>query len=300
MLLLCLLWVTSASALPDQCQQFHWATDVDGTEKAAILLPVNINGTNSLLQLDTGADINVLYGNVLFGDSLYGEGATRTTPEKGVELPVKVGSFLLGQQVFHSRADVSPGQAAGILGLPGLLNQVFTLDYRNRLLCFREPLTIDEDNYFFIPARLQSGKLFLFSGIDSDYHWHYFLDTGASLYDLVIDEEEWQLLSGKSGHEADNSVLKGTSWGQPITTVGTRINGVLALGSLHLEQPRIHFIREKSSLFANYPVLARGLIGNAPFLQQKVLLDLRPGNIRFGIDKQVLGATRSQLSYGNR
>jgi len=274
-------------AAGDDCQAFQWATDSDGTEKAALLVQVSVDGQILTLQLDTGSDSSVLYRGVMGPES----------DTHGHQLAM--GKTPPGRHQLLSRPEIAPGQASGVLGLSALAGRVLLLDYRTQSICFTSPenMTAIADQYLFVPARLHNGKFFLYAGIDGDHHWGYFLDTGASIYDLVVDEAEWKIFTGKSGSEPENHIVRGYSWDQEITTVGARATGNLSLGALVLEQPHIHFIKQSARLFANYPFDARGLIGNAPFLEQRILLDLRPGKVRFGIDKSTLAESSGKLSY---
>jgi len=72
------------------------------------------------------------------------------------------------------------------------------------------------------------------------------------------------------------------SWGNKATALGSPALGPLVIGSARIEEPNIFYLEEQPNLFANWPFPATGLVGNAPFWDGIVILDLgiRP---RFGL-----------------
>lgn len=255
---------------------FNWITDFDGAEKAAMLVTANIDGEPVDLQFDTGSDVSGL-----FAISATDGGRQSFTA------PVTLGEIQLGRQRLHffSRP---PGRAGGRLGLEALLGKIIKIDYPQQQIC-----RLDEQQYaalapqlLLTPARIRSKKLFLYIELNGDYWPGLFFDSGASLYHLLVDRVVWQRLTGRTGNEPDNHYLQGWSRNRLITTVGAPLRGKLSLTGLELQAPPVHFTRERPRHFADYPINVRGLIGNAPFFNRVIVLDLRGDSPWFGIKRQ--------------
>lgn len=259
----------SGSSTPVQCAEFSWASHSAGAERAAMLVHAQLNDQPLRLQLDTGSDISALY-------RLGGDTGTAT-----VSGSLRLGPLDLGEQHFVTFDDIAAGVAEGVIGLDALLGHQLLIDYPARTLCLKASTPAGE--WLEIPSRLKRGKLFLFSQVGEQPEWGYFFDTGASLYHLLVDKSRWQELTGRTGDEPDNRILRGSGWGNTLTTVGTPLPTPLRLGPLLTGEPLVHFVMEQPARFSGHPARAKGLIGNAPFMDRVVRIDLRGNSPLFAV-----------------
>lgn len=273
--LLCSL--ASQARADTQCTAFSWAQSGD-SHKAAMLVRAQVGDDSQWLQLDTGSDVSFLYRHPNLERH---ERPTLPVTLVGNDSDPASGAIDLGPQTFVHRGDITPGRAEGVLGLDALLGRILVIDYPNRTLCQlpASHLEAQAGKWLPLPSRIRSGKVFLFTRVGGDFEWGYFFDTGASLYHLLVDKKDWRQLTGRRGDEADNLYLEGHSWGQPVNTVGAPATTAITLGNFPLspdgDGTLVHYIRQQPDRFDRYPVRARGLIGNAPFYNEVVLLDLR-------------------------
>ncbi len=252
-----------------QCSDFRWARH-SGGEHGAMLVDARLDQRPVRLQLDTGSDISVLYGRL------------PDMPATGrLAGSLSLGPLELGHLEFVEFPHVTPGAADGVIGLDALLGHQLLIDYPAGTLCLVDHTP--EGNWLEIPSRLRRGKLFLFSQVGDSMEWGYFFDTGASLYHLLVDRARWQQLTGRTGSEADNRLIEGSGWGRPLTTVGAAPVDTLRIGPLTLVEPMVHFVLEQPQRFTAHPARANGLIGNAPFLDKVIRIDLRGARPLFAV-----------------
>lgn len=89
-------------------------------------------------------------------------------------------------------------------------------------------------------------------------------------------------LTGRTGTEPDNVRSEGTSWGQMFTGIGAPALGALEVGDVRLENPTVWYRPEQPNFVGAWPIYAQGLMGNAPFWDEVVVLDLGIWN-SFGV-----------------
>lgn len=267
------------------CTQFQWVTDFDGAKKAAMVVTASARGHSFDLQFDTGSDVSGFFGTGPFADL-----NVKTQKNAGghtvASLPLSLNSLSLGTQEFYLLPQ-PPGRVVGRLGLKALLGNIIQIDYPQRKICRIDPTKFKTYRYDLkiTPASIRSNKLFLFAELNGELRRGLFFDTGASLYNLLVDQEFWRALTGKQGHEANNHTMQGWSHNRLITTIGAPLKGQMTLGSLVINAPLIHYTRERPNYFTNYPIEAQGLIGNAPFFDKVVVLDLRTERAWFGVQR---------------
>ncbi|WIO73574.1 hypothetical protein QP938_09740 [Porticoccaceae bacterium LTM1] len=264
------------------CTSFEWITDVDGAEKAAMVVTANVAGRKTKLQFDTGSDVSGLYLGA-FKD------LTTNRNEYGYDITtidLKVGELDLGRQPFH-RMPWPTSLVSGRIGLQALIGKIIRIDYPNQQICQISTEQFEQHRLqmHLVPAEIRSRKLFLISKLAGDINDDLFFDTGASLYELLVDKTNWQHLTGRQGNESDNLQISGWSHDRVVTTIGAPLTTQLAFGSFVAEQPMVHFIAEQPKRFEHNAIKTEGLIGNAPFFDEVVVMDLRKEEAWFGILK---------------
>lgn len=267
----------TTAAMPElSCVQFEWASAAGVSERAAILLPATVNGRATTLQLDTGADINVLRGpadvwSVAADENGWGAAS------------VHIGELDLGEARVRTGGEA--GELGGTLGLPALLGQVVVLDYPAQQFCLSGtmPAALGERAHF-VGARIENMKFWFPVQVNGTTYENFFFDTGASLFPLSTDLELWRQLTGDDPEAADH-VVEVNSWGNTIQLRGSAATGEAHIGDVSLGRPLIYHVSAAPTFFADwgfsFPV--HGLAGNASFFDSVLVLDLRPDSYRLGI-----------------
>jgi hypothetical protein len=101
-----------------------------------------------------------------------------------------------------------------------------------------------------------------------------FFDTGTSLFDLSVDIDRWKLLTGRSGETEATKRINLNSWGKPVTFYGAPALGPLEVGPLRLNVPTVYYNGLQPDSFKKWQFRVQGLMGNAPFWKEIVVLDL--------------------------
>lgn len=248
-----------------------------------MVVTVSLGGHPVDLQFDTGSDVSSLYRGVV-AERLGPQVKELPSGHSGVQAPVMLADIDLAEQTFYLLPRPE-GRVAGRLGLESLLGRIIQIDYPQRRLC-----QLDEQQFqamvprlLMTPARIRSKKLFVYAELNGQYWPGLFFDSGASLYALLVDKQQWQHLTGRQGAEADNHYLRGWSHSQLITTVGAPLLEKVSLAGIALADTVVHYTLERPRHFANYPVAATGLVGNALFFEDIVVLDLRQEDAWFGV-----------------
>lgn len=248
-----------------------------------MVVTVSLGGHTVDLQFDTGSDVSSLYRGAV-ADRFGHRVMELPSGHSGFLAPVTLADIDLADQAFYLLPRPE-GRVAGRLGLEALLGRIIQIDYPRRRLC-----QLDEQQFqalvprlLLTPARIRSKKLFVYAELNGHYWPGLFFDSGASLYPLLVDKQQWQHLTGRRGAEPDNHYLRGWSRNQLITTVGAPLLQKVSLTGIALADASVYYTRERPRHFAGYPVDATGLIGNAPFFEDVVVLDLRRDDAWFGV-----------------
>ncbi|UTW46241.1 hypothetical protein KFE80_04960 [bacterium SCSIO 12696] len=268
-----------------RCASFQWVTDTDGGEKAAMVVSAVINGKAVAMQFDTGSDVSVLYGQQQAAS------LGLAVVERPGDRMIAEGHLAIGEMDFLRQAlhivDYPPAQVAGRIGMRTLLGNIVQIDYPSQQICLlsKAQYHLSRNRIRQVQAHIRSSKLFINTEFNGNQEQQLFFDTGASLYALLTDKPHWQQLTGRQGNEKSNLTIEGWANDQVVTTIGAPLKGGLLLGGLEVESLHAHYIRERPNYFANLPLEADGLLGNALFFDKKIILDLRNKRTWFGIFK---------------
>jgi hypothetical protein len=258
---------------------FEWAAAEGISERAAMRVPVLLDGTDVWFQLDTGLDVTLLYGDIAEqrGWDMYG-GMCRVPR-------FAIGDVDLGPVWIHQRPDTEGSERLrGSIGLDLLIGHLVLIDYPSRRLTLmsagQAPAWLWQRTNWG-PAELRYAKLFVYVTIEGRTLDGVFFDTGSSAFDFTVDFDSWQELTGLAGPEDAPLRWEVNSWGERVTAVGAPAVGPLVAGGVWIPEPRIFYLRERPNMFTKWPFPATGLVGNAPFWDRVIILDLglRP---RFG------------------
>jgi hypothetical protein len=262
---------------------FEWVAAEGVSPRAAMRVPVNLDGTGGWFQMDTGLDVTLVYGDLPIERGWETHDGMYHVP--GFE----IGNMDLGPTWLRSRPGTDgSGELIGSLGLDILIGYLVLIDYSGRRLALMKPgeapLWLIQHTTW-TPAKLRDAKFFITLILGEETLDDLFFDTGASAFDITVDFETWKALTGCAGPEAATTRWTVNSWGSPVTAVGATARGPLVIGSARISDPQVFYLEEQPRLFAEWPFQASGLVGNAPFWDRVVVMDLgiRP---RFGLVEQ--------------
>jgi hypothetical protein len=277
-----------AQQWPDAaCVPLEWSAAPGMGERAGILVPVRFGKVTLLLQLDTGSNRSFLYGR----DVLRRHG---WQAEAGSPHDRTLRSGALGGKPFENHPflvldemrESSDGQRtlSGTAGLDLLAGAVTLIDMQRQRVCVVEtPRAELTAGFATVDARIDHEKLFIAARVGQRAVPNLFYDSGASAFSLVVDYPDWKLLTGQEADAPGVRENKAMAWGRALTVLSAPLAEPLMIGELTLPDAQASFVYERPTMFSHFPFPARGLIGNRPFFDRAVLLDLRPGQTRFGI-----------------
>jgi hypothetical protein len=169
-----------------------------------------------------------------------------------------------------------PKDTEGTVGLDVLIGNIVVLDFPNKYFCMVPRADAPQDigkHTKWVPAEVRDGKFFVrmkLNGTDLDA---VFFDTGTSLFDLSVDIDRWKLLTGRSGETEATKRITMNSWGKPVTFYGAPALGPLEVGPLRLNAPTVYYNGLQPDSFKKWRFRVQGLMGNAPFWKEIVVLD---------------------------
>ena len=264
------------------CTSFDWV-HTDEVERVAMVVPVVLDGQPYRLQLDTGADYSMVYGDIADQREwpVIG-GFPRLAPS------AEIGGMSLGPiHILQNASMVPDDESQGTLGLDQLIGHVTVIDYPGQRFCLMERGAAPEAVWMetiWSPADLRNGKLFLPVTLDGEPLDALAFDTGSSASAVFVDYAPWLALTGAADSTEATTRWVGTSWGETITVAGRPIQGQLQIGAriVPSEAAAAFTTLNDPEDFAGWPFRIGGLVGNAGLWDRVVVLDL--GVVpRFGV-----------------
>ena len=259
---------------------FEWVEAKGVSDRAAMRVPVNLDGNKGWFQLDTGLDVTLFYGDISDDRKWEHHDGMYRVPK------FDIGDIHLGPAWLRaSKESDTRGEVIGSLGLDLLAGHFLLIDYPGRRLALMNPG--DAPSWLlrrtsWTPAEIRDAKFFLTVVLGGKSITGLFFDTGASAFAITVDSAKWIELTGRTGSDAATMRWNVTSWGNKATAVGAPAQGPLVIGSARITDPMVFYLKEQPRLFAQWPFPATGLVGNAPFWDKVVIMDMgiRP---RFGL-----------------
>ena len=261
------------------CFSFVWAhTHGDRHSRAGIMVPVEINDQRGYMQLDTGAPQTVLYGAVTDRSGL-------TDPARDTLLPRKfcAGSYCWTPSPLKidRRKPASNPKIIGHLGLDILQSHETLIDYPSRHIC---ALAGDERNLkvTWSPAVVSAVSFFISGTIGATHLDRLLFDTGFGPFTVSVFPATWDALPSLPEPATPPMPIEGHSYdGTQVHVQGKLVAGTVTLGPTTLTQPLVYEMPENLQ-----PIVAQrgatGVVGDAPFLDQQIILDMRKP-ARFGV-----------------
>ncbi|WP_277970131.1 hypothetical protein [Sphingomonas echinoides] len=263
-----------------QCVPFKWIANDKGSARGAITVPVAVNGRSLQMQLDTGADVISLYGQ-LAEQSHW----SKTGIETFKAARFRIADTGLDRPTIYVNSDMeADADVQGTLGLPALLGKVAVLDYPQKRFClFAEadvPAAIAEAPS--VRAMLRNSKLYVPLSIGTFTSDAFVFDTGSSELPLNVDLATWRTLTSRVTTEGAPTNYRGSAWGKPLFIPGAPSTGLVSVGKATLGRVTIFTNPAQPTGFADWPVQTVGVLGNAPVWDGIVVLDLT-AKVRFAI-----------------
>jgi hypothetical protein len=257
---------------------FGWGKAPGFSERGAIIVPISLGGAAYKYQLDTGTETTIVYG---------GEAARQFGWKPGQRMAhvpgIGVGGITLPAADVQVATNFQNGGTAGTIGLDVLIGHVVILDFPARRIYVLQradlPAAVRERTAW-TPAEIRRGKFLVHARLNGADCNGLFLDTGSSAFPLIVDAGHWKTLTRPTYGEPPAKEVSVNSWGKQVKLVGQPALGAIEIASLRVDHPLIFHAPGDSGGSRQRPQAVTGLIGNALFWDDILVLD-------FGITPQL-------------
>jgi len=250
---------------------FEWGKAPGFSERGAIIVPISLGGAAYKYQLDTGTETTIVYGSEAakaFGWKL---------GQKMVRIPgIGMGGVTLPAADVQVAANFQNRGTAGTIGLDVLIGHVVVLDFPARRIYVLQradlPAAVRQRTSW-APAEIRRGKFLVHARLNGAECNGLFLDTGSSAFPLMVDADHWKTLTRPTYGEPPAKEAIVNSWGKQVKFVGQPALGAIEIASLRVEHPLIFRMPEGFGASRQQPQAVSGLIGNALFWDDILVLD---------------------------
>ncbi len=285
----------SQSIKPVQFEWVEFATIDTVFEKAAMLIPIHLKGVDDkyFMQLDLGSDATMFYGNPfeqLCEKYPFLKKGIKTVSKYGRKVEVvpvtgKLGNYTLKSDTFYIKKNYGDSlysdnkfKIIGTVGLDIFRKRVLMIDFIDQKFAVADSVTQLDINHLnamdTLAIKLIFNKMFVSDiKIEDKPLDNIIYDSGSSIFSLIVTKEKWQKLTGRSGDEVDNIVIKVPAWQKEIKVVGAPLKENLFLGNLKVEHPVIFYGILENLNLSKAPFKLEGLIGNVLFLNSIIIID---------------------------
>lgn len=270
---------TPLSAQRPECVRFRW--EPDPTRKGALSIPVTLNGRAMWFQLDTGTNTDIVYGNVADEAGWANKGAKSFRASE-----MRIGRTILRNVPVAVYRNQPVEQTAGEIGLADLVGRVTVIDYPAQQFCLFEPGHAPEallTQATWAEGILRNGKFFVPLSIGNTVGKDAIFDTGSSEFPLWVDLPMWQQITGLNDPAAAKQEVRGNNFNKPVIFKGAPTVEPLKIGSVSLGSRIAYTKVGDPNMFAAWPYPVTAIIGNEPFWNGAIILDLSDSKTRLGI-----------------
>src|SRR5437016_13839456 len=186
------------------------------------------------------------------------------------------GIMLPASNVVVNDQEVEPGGTAGTSGRDVCRGHVVVLDFpaKRIYVALRADLPAAVwDRTVWTPAEIRGGKVFVHLKLNGADYKDLFLDTGSSAFPLIVDTGQWKTLTQTVDDNHPPKEITASSWGKKVKFVGAPALGAIEIASLSLDHPMIFHTPADPNGFHSQPHGAYGLLGNALFWNDILVLD---------------------------
>lgn len=267
------------------CSSFAWSADQQ-SKYEGMVVPISLAGHTYSFQLDTGADVLIAYGKTTHPDWTP-HGRTFRIAD------VRFAGMSLPSVLAYPHPEMSDDKIQGTVGLDILVGHVFIIDFPKQRVCLLDHADVPPSlmkaaswtnaeirhGHFYIEAEVGAARL---SGL--------IFDTGSSSKTLDVDLDTWRQLTGRSEPVGTTPPIEERDWGKVLHRIEAPATGDLKIGNVTFAHPMVSTTVERPQYYST-AMAAEGLIGNAPFLHDILILDLGsfPG---FGVIHTALPDTK--------
>lgn len=274
---------------------FVWEATKD-LPHAALLVPISVPGCprTCFLQLDTGAPYTLLKSNALAVLRAEYPVTRATLPAQGDS--VRNFQFAIGQGQVRARSmrvrpysdaaqlptDPAEPFVIGTLGTDIMDGRVLVVDYPHRQLTLT---TSVPDSLVrraaFVPMTFKERRVMLSVGLEGKTQDLLF-DSGSSAFALVTSAGHWQQLALPA---APTQIVPVNSWGKTLMANTAPTAAAMQFGAVAVPVGTVSYIEGMGFMQSTLTRFSGmgGMLGNAPFSQQTIILDVKGG--RFGVVK---------------
>ncbi len=270
---------TPLSTQRPECVRFRW--EPDPTRKGALSIPVTLNGRAMWFQLDTGTNTDIVYGKVADEAGWASQGAKSFRAAE-----MRIGSTLLRNVPVAVYRSQPVEQTAGEIGLADLVGRVTVIDYPAQQFCLFEPGRAPEAllaEATWTEGALRNGKFFLPLSIGNTAAKDAIFDTGSSEFPLWVDLPIWRQITGLNDTAAAKQEVRGNNFNKPVIFKGASTVAPLKIGPVSVGSRTAYTKVGDPNMFAAWPYPVTAIIGNEPFWDGVIILDLSDSKTRFGI-----------------
>ncbi len=262
------------------CSRFEWIS-ADISPKAAMLVPISLNGVPYWYQFDTGADVLIPYGSVKKKGWSPAGGAVRIPNVRFAGMSF---SSILGYPMKDSSDPTHPKDQHGTVGLEILIGRALVIDFPKQRICLLEradlPMSLIRKADW-TSAEVRHGKLFVDLDLNGKKLDGILYDTGSSPDVLDVDFGLWKEATGRSSTRDATTHSSGQSWGHELEFIGAPASGDLKIGNHVYHGPMMTTTPTQPDTFRT-DYWGQGLLGNALFTESVIILDLG-AHPRFGV-----------------
>ncbi|MBR0560495.1 hypothetical protein KB213_10575 [Neokomagataea sp. TBRC 2177] len=271
------------------CFDFSWVGSRElPRKKVGMMVPVEVNGQHGYLQLDTGAPTTVLYGEVSDQLHLTAGGQNSLVPNSFCAGNVCWSDLSLG---IDRKKKINGTKVIGHIGLNVFSGHIVLIDYPKKNVCI---LKNEEDvkSFSWSSAILENNTFYITGNVGSKNFHHLLFDTGSSLFTIQIPPVIWASIPGDTAGAP--AIVGGTYDGKSSVIVSKIANDGVTIGPITLRRPVVYQSSDAlADVIANRG--ADGLIGNAAFFRNTIILDLRDP-ARFGVSNDLFDNERDLKS----
>lgn len=264
----------SLAASSSHCVSFQWVAD-GGIERAAITIPVVVDGKMLRFQLDTGSPSTIVYvGNR--GKSL--------TKERYADVRLGDVRFVGTPLIEDGTQSVGDDGIAGTFGLAPLIGRITIIDYPARRFCVftdaNQPTYSRQPRW--INGAISEQKFLLPASVGDQHTRRVIFDTGSSMITLQLGLQDYLRATGLNDVAASIGNIGGNAWGKTIQFFRHKSRVEVSIGDYPFEKPDVFL----NSAYQGYSIANdtrfTGVVGNALMWNKVIILDLTQ-RARFGI-----------------
>ncbi|MFZ5981020.1 MAG: hypothetical protein ACOYVF_10355 [Candidatus Zixiibacteriota bacterium] len=265
-------------------ESFVWSSsEMNGKvyEKAVILVPVTMAGNSQKLyaQLDTGADLTILYGRIMRKLGIPVDSAKSDAPpfrwyghdrEAGPLEEAEIINWTMDADI-NLESGNRDFYVIGTIGLDKVIGKVLVLDFPGeRFAVLNDTAEIKKllpAKVSYVDGTVSYNKFYVNIQLGKDTINAVRYDCGSSMSTLILPLDWWQWATGLEGDEPEVVKDSVISWGEYVDILTAPAQYDMVFADILLKNPEVMTVDWPD------PTLAQTkLMGNAPFFDSLVVI----------------------------